>query len=366
MRIVETALREIRVPLVSPWRTPAGDLKYRRSLILRTETDTGIIGYGEIAPLAGFSDESWEKALSQAELLSLRVSDFILPDTPQESREYLTRECEGRSVVPSVRFGFETAIADAVSQINKVPLSHWLGGRRHSVIPVNAVIGANVTDIEGTVQRIIDSGYRNIKLKVSAETAVRDAERVLRIKSLLSPDCVIRLDANRSFTLDEATQFIDEIGAEKIEYIEEPLASEHVEGLEKLSSRTGVSIAADESLSDPKLRDELLSSTFIAVVILKPTLLGGLIKCCDTADRARRNGKRVVVTSSIETGVGVAACAHLAAAVTDGITACGLDTSDMLEHRCTSPDLCVENGVMKIPGPGLGVTPSWRETSSDL
>lgn len=357
MRIVHTVLRETRVPFVTPWRTPDGELDYRRSLILMVETDDGKSGCGEIAPLPGFSNESWQDALDQANLLTMNLSSILSSGTREDSKEFIARVMKNDSIAPSVRFGFETAIADLISRMDDAPLSHWLGGHQNSVIPVNAVIGANEPDIEGAVRRISKSGYRSFKLKVSAETAEADVVRVQAVRDLLTYDCTIRLDANRSFTPDGAARFMDRVGTERIEYIEEPLAFEKIDSLEELASRTGVRIAVDESLSDPDLRNELLSSSAVSVVILKPTLLGGLIRCCDIAERAHESGKRVVVTSSLETGLGVAACAHLAAAVTDGITACGLDTLSIFEYSSVNPELQIENGFLRLPGPGLGVTP---------
>jgi len=355
MKIIDIALNRISIPFRVAWHTPAGLLENRDSVIVEIEADSGVVGYSEIAPLSGFSKETLAEATEQVGDILNRIQSNSIPDSLADSKSYLSDILKQHTTAPSARFAVETAIGDVVSQHNSVPLSAWIGSTSHKEIPVNAVIPSGMTDIESAVKAAIDDGYKTIKLKVSAETVQDDINRIKQIRKLLTGDCRIRLDANRSFTPEEATRFADSIGSEKIEYIEEPFDLGDTDHLEQFASHSDIRIAADEGLMNSELRKRLIESDSVDVIILKPTLLGSLTECTDIASVAIDRCKTIVVTSCLESGIGVAACAHLASAVTDGRTACGLDTIRYLSKSVVEPELKIEHGNMQIPRIGLGV-----------
>ena len=162
----------------------------------------------------------------------------------------------------------------------------------------------------------------------------------------------VRVDANGAWGVDEAVRAIAELelaaragGADGLEYVEQPCAS--VEDLAAVRRRVSVRIAADESVRVPT--DPLAVARLGAadILVLKVAPLGGVRACLDLAEAA---GLPVVVSSAMETSVGLAGGLALALALPDLPFACGLGTGALLAEDVAARPL-VPRGGMLAPGP---------------
>lgn len=202
----------------------------------------------------------------------------------------------------------------------------WPDPVRESV-PVNGIVPA-VGGAEEAVSRAKQSDCRTIKIKVAqeGETLQHDLMRVKAIREAL-PDAIIRVDANGAWTVREAIKAIRELNeaAAGLEYVEQPCAT--VEELAEVRGKVSVLIAADESIrrvSDPfRVRD--LGAADIAVLKVQP--LGGVRACLRIAEQI---DMPVVVSSAVETSIGLDASVALAAALPELPYACGIATGHLL------------------------------------
>ncbi|MGA8258126.1 MAG: o-succinylbenzoate synthase, partial [Nocardioides sp.] len=161
-----------------------------------------------------------------------------------------------------------------------------------------------------------DGGCRTAKVKVGepGQTLADDQARLEAVRDAIGPDGRIRIDANGLWDVDAAIAAISalDLAAGGLEYVEQPVAS--VEDLALVRRRVNVPIAADESIrraADPyRVRD--LEAADIAVLKVQP--LGGVRACLQIAEDI---GLPVVVSSALETSVGIAAGLALAAALPD-------------------------------------------------
>jgi len=216
-------------------------------------------------------------------------------------------------------------------------------------VPVNVTVPAVGPDQAAAVVR--DSGgCRTAKVKVAepGQSRAEDQARLEAVRDALGPDGRIRVDANGLWDVDEAVAAIGLLdrAAGGLEYVEQPCAS--VEDLAAVRRKVHVPVAADESIrraEDPyRVRD--LEAADVAVLKVQP--LGGVRACLRIAEDI---GLPVVVSSALETSVGIAAGVALAAALPELPYACGLATVQLLTGDVTSTPLLPRDGALPVVRP---------------
>ncbi|MFJ8896309.1 o-succinylbenzoate synthase [Leifsonia sp. NPDC102414] len=219
-------------------------------------------------------------------------------------------------------------------------------------IPVNATVPAVAAH---AVAAILDRypGARTAKVKVAepGQTLADDIARVRAVRDHLGPEGRIRIDANTFWNVDEAEHAIHALAPFDLEYVEQPCAS--IEELAEIRRRTAymdVPIAADESVR--KASDPLAVARADAadLLIVKAQPLGGIHSALRIVAEA---GLPVVVSSAIDTSVGIAMGAHLAAAVPRLDFDCGLGTAAMFVDDVTDEPLRPVDGSIPVLRPSV-------------
>lgn len=217
-------------------------------------------------------------------------------------------------------------------------------------IPVNMTIPA--VDPIGAHDLAAKSGCRTAKVKVAepGQVLADDEARLEAVRDALGSDGSIRIDANGAWSVDEAVHAITLLdrAAHGLEYVEQPCRA--VEELAEVRQKVDVPIAADESIrraDDPhRVRD--LHAADVAVLKVQP--LGGVRACLRIAEDI---GMPVVVSSALETSIGIAAGVALAAALPELPHACGLATVQLLTADPATPSLLPEDGWLRVVRPEL-------------
>lgn len=211
------------------------------------------------------------------------------------------------------------------------------------VVPINGIVPA--LDPTSAAQRALASGCQTIKVKVAGPGTDLDADvaRVTAVREAL-PTARLRVDANGGWDLATATAALERLRPLGLEYAEQPCAT--VEDLARLRARDlGIAIAADESIrraSDPlRVRDAGAAD----VAILKVAPIGGINACLRLAAEL---GMPVVVSSAVETSVGLRAGVALAAALPELPFACGLETGRLLSGDVTADPLIPVGGGIAV------------------
>jgi L-alanine-DL-glutamate epimerase-like enolase superfamily enzyme len=167
----------------------------------------------------------------------------------------------------------------------------------------------------------------------------------------------IRLDANGGWKEREAEQAIARLAPYRIELLEQPVEARDLGGLARLSAGSAIPIAVDEGLAGGHAIDEIFAREAASVVVLKPAALGGLRASQRIAVRARAAGWGVVVTSALDSAVGLAAALQLAAALPGPHLAAGLATGALLEQDLAEAPTPTDGALCLPDGPGIGVAP---------
>lgn len=223
--------------------------------------------------------------------------------------------------------------------------------------PVRARIPVNVTVPAVDAQRahaiVSASGCTTAKVKVAepGQAEGDDLARVEAVRDALGSSGRVRIDANGAWDVDTATRMVRALNRYDLEYVEQPCAD--LEQMAALRRRIDVPLAADESLrtaADPLAVAGLEAADLI---VLKVQPLGGVWPALRVAELT---GLPAVVSSALETSVGMAAGVALAAALPELPYACGLATVTMLEGDVVADPLVPENGSLVVRRPAVDET----------
>jgi len=228
-------------------------------------------------------------------------------------------------------------------------------------IPVNCIVPA--VGPQRAHEITVGSGCGTAKVKVAdhPESLAEDIARVEAVRDALGPGGAIRVDANGAWDVDTAVRAIgllDQV-AGGLEYVEQPCRS--IEDLAAVRRRVEVRIAADESIrrAEDPLRVAVAGAADVAV--LKCTPLGGVRRSLQVAEAA---GLPCVVSSALETSVGLGAQLALAGALPELDFACGLGTLSLLRGDVVADtdSLRPVNGYLPVPRRPAGPDPALLET----
>ncbi|EPF0045632.1 o-succinylbenzoate synthase [Enterobacter hormaechei] len=259
-------------------------------------------GWGEIAPLPGFSLETLDEA--QAALMAWthewrEGADPSLPD------------------VPSVAFGISCALAE-------------LDGRLPDAANYRAapLCSGDPDELFALLSGM--PGEKVAKIKVGLYEAVRDG-MVVNLLLEAIPDLHLRLDANRAWTPLRAQQFAKYVNPayrNRIAFLEEPCKTR--DDSRAFARETGIAIAWDESLREAGFT--FVAEPGVGAVVIKPTLTGSLDKVREQVAAAHAAGLTAVISSSIESSLGLTQLARIAAWLTPD-TVPGLDTLNLMQAQ---------------------------------
>lgn len=264
-------------------------------------------GYGEVAPLSGFNQESTDEAGIQ---IQDQLALWVKGEQPDLDHLY-----------PSVAFGFSAAELELSGEFPQ----------EGSFFA--APLGAG--DPDALIEKLKEMpGNKVAKIKVGLYEAVRDG----LVTSLLLeaiPDLSLRLDANRAWTLDKAKQFASKISPsvrQRIAYIEEPCKSPS--DSITFAIETGIAVGWDEtlqqSLRDPEFKLEDLMG--VKTIIIKPTMIGSVQRCQYLIEKAKKLAIQPVISSSFESSLGLCQLARLSRWWLPDETP-GLDTINLFKQQ---------------------------------
>ncbi|WP_312073769.1 o-succinylbenzoate synthase [Atlantibacter sp.] len=276
-------------------------LKTRDGLLVRLDAN-GQQGWGEIAPLPGFSNESLDDA-TDAALAWLNVwrqgDDTALP------------------TLPSVAFGLSCAQAEVTGAL-PAPADYR----------VAPLCSGDPDELFALLSAM--PGEKVAKIKVGLYEAVRDG-MVVNLLLEAIPDLSLRLDANQGWTPLKAQQFAKYVNPDyrsRIAFLEEPCQTRAQS--REFAAQTGIAIAWDESLREADF--VMQAEPGLSAVVIKPTLTGSLERVREQVTAAHEQGLTAVISSSIESSLGLTQLARIAAWLTPA-TVPGLDTLSLMQAQ---------------------------------
>ncbi|MFB6099297.1 MAG: o-succinylbenzoate synthase [Salinibacter sp.] len=308
MVLSTVALYRYELPLTAPLRLDGESLQSRHGLLLRLDTAEGRVGWGEAAPLPGFSAESLDDVVAHARSVAPKWTGTGLPDGPK-ALERAPEILAGADGPASFRFATESALVGLLAGATDKTLPDVLGTPQNTVA-LNALITSPEEDGPEQAARYRKRGYRAVKVKVGRRPVDREVETLREIRAALGDKVALRADANRAWSLEEAVAFAKDTQDLPLAYVEEPLSDP--EELSEFGGRVECPVALDETTREtgPEI---LREHPTVSAVVLKPTLLGGVQATRRWSRGAQEAGVTPVLSAAYESGVGLRMLLALAA-----------------------------------------------------
>ena len=355
MKIVRAELGMLRIPLRTPFKTALRTVSQVEDLVLRLHAEDGRVGHGS-APatpqITGDTHASTLAALRAAILPRLRGRSVA--DLP-ELLAGVQSACPG---AVSAKSAAEVALHDLAAQHRDLPLFRFLGGARPELetdltISVDA-LPKMLVDVEDALAR----GFRALKIKLGKD-AREDIVRVRAIHAAVEGRAALRLDANQGWSADQSIQVMRELEAAGIalELLEQPVAAADLEGLARVSAGIATPVMADESLFAPQQVQEIVRLRAARILNIKLIKAAGIGPALEIAAQARRYRLECMMGSMLESPIGVAAAAHVAAACADVVTRVDLDGPSLCMHDPVTGNVDFDGPRIRLgEAPGLGIT----------
>ncbi|MPZ52760.1 MAG: o-succinylbenzoate synthase [Acidimicrobiia bacterium] len=228
-----------------------------------------------------------------------------------------------------------------------------------TTVPVNVTVPA--VDPQTAARLVTESGASTAKVKVAAGHDNEESEmaRLQAVSDALGPGGRLRIDVNGAWSLDEATRRLEALRVFDLEYVEQPVAA--IADMVRLRARVDVPVAADESVRTSTDPMEVVAAGGADLLVLKVQPLGGVWR---TLDLAARSGLPVVISSALESSVGLSHGVRAAASLPELPYACGLGTAQLLGGDVTSRPLMAADGVISYREIEPDELPKWRADTS--
>ena len=348
-------LRRIAMPLVSPFRTSFGSQTERDILLVRIELAPAgggelIEGWGECVALSepSYSPEYVDGA---QHVIIHHLLPRLAAAGPIEAADVAPALAKLHGH-PMAKAALEMAVLDAQLRAQGQSFAEFLGTTR-THIPSGVSVGIHDTTDEllAAVQGYVDDGYVRIKLKIEPGS---DIEQVAAVRELIGPDTPFQVDANTAYRRTDGAHLrrLDEYD---LLLIEQPLPEEDIVGHARLADEVATPICLDESLVSAAGTADAIELGACEIANIKPGRVGGYLEAVRIHDLCRTKGVPVWCGGMLETGIGRAANAALAAL--PGFTLPGdisASTRFYAQDIVTDP-ITVVDGHVEVPMiPGLG------------
>ncbi len=349
VQLQEFELRVLHIPLVAPFTTSFGTETVREVIIVRALTDAGD-GWGEIvtqaAPLysSEYTQSAWDVA-SRYLAPALLGRESVAPHEVAGILEPFVGHRMAKA-------GLELAVLDASLRATGTSLAAHLGAVK-DMIPSGVSVGIqrDPSALVDVVGGYLDEGYVRIKIKIKPG---RDIDDTAAVRNAYG-DIPLQVDANSAYTLADV-DLLSQLDAFDLLLVEQPLQEDDLVDHATLAARLKTPVCLDESITSLKATRDAHALRSAAVINIKAGRVGGYLAARDIHDFCLDRDIPVWCGGMLETGIGRAANAALAAL--PGFTLPGdVSASDRFYTRdiVTEP-IVLEDGHVRVPtGPGLGV-----------
>ena len=354
MKITGIALGKLKVALKTPFKTALRRVDHMEDVVIVLETDTGHQGYGSAPATAVITGETHGSII---EAIRTMIAPSIMGEDIRNLNRIVTLIQKSIFANFSAKAAVEIAIYDLFAQSFGAPLYRVLGGGE-PVISTDITISVDYIDkmVEDAI-RAVDSGFEALKIKVGKDLAL-DIQRVKAIAAAISDRALLRLDANQGWTPKQTVMALRELESSGIalEFVEQPVRGDDVQGMKYITERVSTAVMADESTFGPKEVIDLIQMRGADIINIKLMKTGGVANAINIADIASLYGIECMIGCMMETSIGVSAAAHIAVAKSNIITRVDLDAPSLATVNPVKGGVTFDNAEIRISdAPGLGI-----------
>lgn len=344
----------ISLPMLKPVIMAGEEVRRADNVLVRIETDSGLVGWGEAASAPLMTGETIESIVSAVHFLQT----MLLGRDPADIEGALTA-MDGRMYGNhGAKAAIEIALHDITGRASGKPVHALLGEKVRSRMPLLGMIGG------GSFQGDLDeaakkkaAGFTVFKVKVGVDTAAKDAERTRAVCKVLGSGMIISADANQGFSTAEAIEYVRGVKGAGVDFLEQPVMADDLGEMAKVAAvDPTIAIGADEgihSLADIQSHHDRKAARGVSLKAIKLGGLRGLVaagRLCGTLGMS--------VNLSCKTGESSVACAaalHAASVIPNIDWALTLTHTALGEDITGQPVPTAKGHAEVTDRPGLGV-----------
>jgi o-succinylbenzoate synthase len=311
MQIASMSLLPVQFPLYVPFTTALHSVEVKNCILVRLESDTGIVGWGEAAPEQEITgDDHFTAYHVLRDILNDVVAGARLEDEDDlnELLLELARYIEQSSTAVAA---VDIALHDLWSREEGVPLYSRFGV---TVKPLKTSISIGIMETDALLTKIgaiVDSGADSIKLKIGSGVD-DDVELVSTVRARFGDTITLRLDANQAYTPDSAITLLKRLEKFDIEFVEQPVPASDLPGLKRVNDEAAIPVMADEAVRYYDDLVKIVEGDICNRVNLKLMKSGGLHQLNRFIQYCKTNNIDAMIGCMVETPIGISAGVNLA------------------------------------------------------
>lgn len=310
MKITGVTLYAIRLPLHVPFIISYHSYYDMPSVIVKLETDEGLVGYGEAVADEHVTGETWEGIYYT---LKNTLTPTLIGKNPMEIEkihDHLDTVMYGAA---TAKAAIDIACFDLLGKKLGQPVYQLIGGRYHDEFPITHVLSIGEPEaMAEEASDMVNKGYCSFKMKVGTDVK-KDVRRIQAVRNRVGYDIAIRVDANQgwknSATAMKAIRALQGLG---IDWIEQPILADDIDGMVYLKSKTDIPLMIDEGLKGSREMLEVIQKRAADKINIKLMKCGGIYPAVKLAHQAEMAGIECQVGSMVESSIGSAAGFHVA------------------------------------------------------
>lgn len=246
MKITAIHLYAIRLPLRDPFVISYGSYSDMPSIIVKMETDEGIIGYGEGVADDHVTGESWE---STFHTLKHTLAPALIGQNPMNIEKIHDMMDNTIYGVPTAKAAIDIACFDIMGKKLNQPVYQLIGGRYHEEFPITHVLSiADPEEMAEEAASMIQKGYQSFKMKVGTNVK-EDVKRIEAVRERVGNDIAIRVDVNQGWKNSANTlTALRSLGHLNMDWIEQPVIADDIDAMAHIRSKTDLPLMIDEGL----------------------------------------------------------------------------------------------------------------------
>jgi L-alanine-DL-glutamate epimerase-like enolase superfamily enzyme len=356
MKIVRIFAHRVELPLHEGSYSWSGgkSVSVFDSTIVGVETDSGIVGYGEVCPLGPF----YLPAYAEGVRAGLReLAPHLIGLDPRELAKLNARMDAALKGHPYVKSGIDIACWDVLCQATGLPVCTLMGGRFGDKVRLYRAISQESPEaMAAKVAGYRSEGYTRFQLKVGGDPDT-DIERIHAVRAMLEPGDRLVADANTGWTQHEAMRVVHAVSDVDV-YIEQPCLT--YEECLSVRRHTDLPFILDENIDSLEMLLRARADQTMDVVNLKISKLGGLTKTKQLRDLCVSMGIAMTLEDSWGGDITTAAIAHLAHSTPEEFRFTSTDFNSYVSVSTADGAPRRVNGFMaasEAPGLGINVKP---------
>lgn len=343
----------VSLPMKKPVIMAGEEVRRADNVLVRIETDAGLVGWGEAASAPVMTGETLESIVTAVHYLAPALrgrdpADIHAAHVAMDGRIYGNH---------GAKAAIEIALLDLAGKAASKPVHALLGDKKRNRMSLLGVVGGG--DYDGDLrdaEKKKVEGFAAYKIKVGIDTPQRDAERTRAICQVLGQGLLISADANQGYSTDEALAYVRAVDGCGLDFFEQPVMADDLAGMAAVAAATSIAIGADEgihSLEDIRRHAERKAARGVSLKAIK---LGGLRKLTEAGRLC--DSLRMSVNISCKTGESSIACAgalHAASVIPDIAWGLTLTHIGLADDVTAHPIVTNRGHVESLDRPGLGV-----------